>query len=79
VTQTFSEVSGVTTITTTQVMTGANEPSALTAQQALWLESLVRAHGLIAPLQVSATARTDGTLSQTIYETSGTVTLSLAA
>jgi hypothetical protein len=51
----------------------------LTAEQAAMLESLARVHGLIDPLQVSATLRTDGTLSQTIGESAGVVTVTRTA
>ena len=79
VTQTFTESAGTTTVTTVIAPSGVAEASALTATQAGWLEALVRAHGLIAPLQVSATQRSDGALVQTVAESDGTVTLTRAA
>ena len=52
------------TVTTVSAPSGAAGPSALTSQQAEWLENLVRLHGRISPLMVTATGRSDGVLSQ---------------
>ena len=79
VTQTLAQAGALTTITTTARPDGAAGASALSAQQAGWLEALLRVQGLIDPLQVSATARGDGTLTQTITEAAGTVTLERTA
>ena len=65
VAQSWTTTAGVTTITTSVKPTGAAGPSALTTQQAGWLEALARAHGLIDPLTVGPTGRGDGTLVQT--------------
>ena len=71
VTQAWTTTAGATTITTSSRPTGAAGPSALTGQQAGWLEKLARAHGLIDPMTVSATSRSDGTMVQTIAQTGG--------
>ena len=55
--------------------TGAAGPSALTPQQAEWLEMLARRFGLIDPMDVTTTQRSDGVLTQTIVEAPGTVTV----
>ncbi len=49
------------------------------AAQASWLESVVRLHGLLDPLVVSAAARGDGTVAQTVEDADGTVTLTTTA
>ena len=51
----------------------------LSPQHAAWLEALARANGLIDPLAVSATGRTDGTLVQTLTEANGVVTITTTA
>lgn len=77
--QTFSEVAGVVTVTPVSVPSGAPGASALTAEQADWLEALARVHGLIDPQTVGPAGRTDGTLVQTIVESPpGTVTVTRA-
>lgn len=77
VVQTVSEVGAVVTVTTTAAPSGAVETSALTAQQALWLERLARIHGLVDPLTVTTTARGDGTVQQTIETTGATTVVTL--
>ena len=62
------------TPTSTAAPSGAPAVSALSEQQALWLERLARIHGLIDPLTVSDTERGDGTVQQTL-DTSGGATL----
>lgn len=71
-TQAWTTTSGATTITTSSKPTGAAGASALTTQQAGWLEKLARAHGLIDPVTVSPTSRSDGTMAQTIAQIGGT-------
>ena len=64
--QTVAEAAGTVTLTTTAAPSGAAAPSALTTEQAAWLEALVRLHAGIDPLAVTATERGDGTLHQTL-------------
>lgn len=73
VVQTIADSAGVITLTTITAPSGAAGDSALTDEQAGWLEALARLHGLIDPLEVSATGRGDGTLMQSISESSSTV------
>jgi hypothetical protein len=47
----------------------------LSPKHAAWLEALARLHGLVDPLTVSATARGDGTVVQTVAQVGGTVTI----
>ena len=75
VTQTIAEVAGTVTVTTTAAPSGASGTSQLNTQETQWLENLARIYGLIDPLEVTATTRGDGTLSQTIAEVSGTTTV----
>lgn len=74
VAQAWTTTAGMTTITTSAKPTGAAGPSALTTQQAGWLEALARAHGLIDPLTIGPTGRTDGTMAQT-WAAGSTVTI----
>lgn len=74
VVQTWTNANDVTVVTTSAKPTGAAGPSALTTQQAGWLEALARAHGLIDPLTISPSGRTDGTLAQT-WAPGSTVTI----
>ena len=78
VVQSWTNSNDVTVITTSAAPTGAAGPSALTAQQAGWLEALARAHGLIDPLTIRPTGRTDGTLAQT-WAPGSTVTITRTA
>lgn len=64
---------GPVVVTTLSGPTGAITASALTPQEAAWLEQLVRAYGVIDPLTVTAAGRSDGTLSQT-FSVAGAVT-----
>jgi hypothetical protein len=75
VVQTVAQEGGTVTITTVSAPTGDDGDSPLTAQQAEWLEGLVRLHGLIEPLSVTTTSRGDGTVQQTISTTGGTTTV----
>lgn len=78
VVQSWTNANNVTVITTSARPTGAAGASALTAQQAGWLEALARAHGLIDPLTISPAGRTDGTLAQT-WAAGNTVTVTRTA
>ncbi len=78
VVQAWTTTAGVTTITTSAKPTGAAGASALTTQQAGWLEALARAHGLIDPLTIGPTGRGDGTLAQT-WAPGATVTVTRTA
>lgn len=73
VVQSIGEVAGVVTLTTLAAPTGAIEDSALTLEQAGWLEALARLHGLIDPLVVDAVGRGDGTVQQTISTNGATM------
>jgi len=77
--QTVTSLAGTVTLTTTAGPTGAAGGSALTAQQAQWLEALVRVHGLIDPLVVTSAARGDGTLAQTMVNAAGTTVVTRTA
>ena len=78
VVQSWTNANNVTVITTSAKPTGAAGNSALTAQQAGWLEALARAHGLIDPLTIGPTGRGDGTLAQT-WAAGNTVTVTRTA
>jgi hypothetical protein len=75
--QTVGEAAGAVTLTTTAAPSGADGTSALTAEQATWLERLVRIHGIVDPLVVTAAQRTDGTLTQSIATAGDTTTVQL--
>ena len=77
VVQTVSQVGATVTITTTAAPSGAPAVSALSEQQALWLERLARIHGLIDPLTVSDSERGDGTVQQTLASAAGITTVAL--
>ncbi|MDE2414854.1 MAG: hypothetical protein KGM60_08860 [Comamonadaceae bacterium] len=64
---------GPVTVTTLSGPQGAPGTSALSPEQAGWLERLVRLHGGIAPLQVTDAGRSDGVVTQT-FSVSGDVT-----
>jgi hypothetical protein len=78
VVQSIAEAGGVVTVTTLQRPTGATAASALTPQQAAWLEALALVHGLTAPLVVTTTNRTAGALTQTLESDGETVTVTRA-
>ncbi len=73
VVQSIADAAGVVTLTTIAAPTGIVEDSALTVEQAGWLEALARLHGLIDPLDVSTTSRGDGTVLQSIATTGDSV------
>jgi hypothetical protein len=73
--QTISEAGATVTVTTVARPTGAPGPSDLTSEEAAWLEALARRFGLIDPMDVTVTQRSDGTLTQTIAEVGTTVTV----
>lgn len=73
VVQSIGNVGGVVTLTTLAAPSGAIEDSALTIEQAGWLEALARLHGLIDPLVVDAVGRGDGTVQQAISTSGDTV------
>jgi hypothetical protein len=77
VVQTLTANAGDIIVTTISAPTGLGGGSALTGQEAAWLEKLARAYGLIDPLTVTETTRGDGTLAQTISELNGTTTVAL--
>lgn len=77
--QSVATAGTVVTLTTTAAPTGLPGPSALTIEQAGWLEALVRLHGLIDPLVVSTSSRGDGTLSQVLELVDDVVTVTREA
>jgi hypothetical protein len=66
-----SMVAGV--LTTTAAPSGAPGPSSLTDDQANWLEGLARIYGLIDPMAMTQSGRSDGTFVQSISEAGPTV------
>jgi hypothetical protein len=77
--QAVAQAGEVVTVTTQTAPSGEEGTSALTAEQAGWLEALVRLHGIIDPLTVTTAERGDGTLSQTIASAAGTTTVTRTA
>lgn len=75
--QTITEANGAVTITTTSSPVGAAGISSLTADQAIWLERLVRHHGIIAPLVVSELGETDGTFVMSTTTNAGVTTVAV--
>jgi hypothetical protein len=66
VVQTLSENQPIVTVTTITAPVRFTGDGQFPAEYALMLEKLARLYGLVAPLQVTTTGRTDGTLTQTI-------------
>lgn len=77
--QTIADTDAAVTITTTAAPTGAPGNSALTGEQAAWLEALARMYGVIDPYTESLGQRSDGTVTQTLTQTSTTVTATRVA
>ncbi len=73
--QTVEPVGATVVTTTLAAPSGADDASALTPQEAIWLEQLVRIYGAIDPLTTTATGRSDGTLSQTFTTVGATTTI----
>jgi hypothetical protein len=61
-------------LTTTAAPSGYDDGDGLSAQERDWLETLARAHGILAPLTVTTTGRTDGTFDQSIAVAGDTAT-----
>jgi hypothetical protein len=73
--QSYSQSGGTVTVTTLARPHGPDTESVLTPQQVQILEALARTFGVIDPLQVTATSRSDGTLHQSISTSGSTTTL----